>query len=105
MLDCVPPFTAMKALVEKLDIEKPPFLHGLIKKISNVLSKAVKEEIRPFLDHLFDSFKFVSTHSYLHLPTPASSHKLTDFYQPHTQLINDANPDVRKNVVFCIVDL
>lgn len=59
MIDCVPHLTFMKALVEKLNTEKPPHLQIMIKKISFILRKARKEEIRPFLDHIIDSFKLV----------------------------------------------
>ncbi|KAL4510674.1 hypothetical protein ABPG72_004828 [Tetrahymena utriculariae] len=78
MIDCVPHLIFMKALVEKLNSEKPPQLQIMIKKISYILRKARKEEIRPFLDHIIDSFKIS---------------------------INDQSPDVRKSVVFCLVDL
>ncbi|KAL4464070.1 hypothetical protein ABPG74_006007 [Tetrahymena malaccensis] len=78
MIDCVPHLIFMKALVEKLNSEKPPQLQIMIKKISYILRKARKEEIRPFLDHIIDSFKIQ---------------------------INDQSPDVRKSVVFCLVDL
>ncbi|EAS07455.1 CLASP amine-terminal protein (macronuclear) [Tetrahymena thermophila SB210] len=78
MIDCVPHLIFMKALVEKLNSEKPPQLQIMIKKISYILRKARKEEIRPFLDHIIDSFKLS---------------------------INDQSPDVRKSVVFCLVDL
>jgi hypothetical protein len=63
MIDCVPHLIFMKALVEKLNSEKPPQLQIMIKKISFILRKARKEEIRPFLDHIIDSFKIVK-HKY-----------------------------------------
>jgi hypothetical protein len=46
----------MKALVDKMNQEKPPFLQNIIKKVSTVIRCAHKNEIRPFLDHLTDIF-------------------------------------------------
>ena len=49
----------MKALLEKMSIEKNPFLHIIIKLTSQVIKISKKKDISPFLYSIIEKFKIV----------------------------------------------
>lgn len=77
MVGKIPNIIYLKALIDQLGTEPTPILQLLIKKIQTIIKNADKSDIRPFLDHIMELFKVY---------------------------INDQSPEVRKAVVFCLVE-